>query len=261
MVFIMQTILKPGRLLQSIQRIHPITKPMKTNPRMRRGFTLIELLVVIVIIAALAGLTAPMVIKQRRKADQTEAVSNAKQIGLALFEFETAYGSFPDSTTAPTVTTNTGSTLTISGTTANDYFRQLIAAEVTDSEQMFYAKTAFSKKPDGVSNTTETALAAGEVGFGYLMKNDNTAFSSAGNSGRPIVVAPLAYPFIAGNFDSDMYDSKAVVLKIDNSVTSLQILKSSHLAQLGGGQNLLQTGDNTIWGSTVTPIIVNPISK
>ena len=62
-----------------------------------------ELLVVIVIIAALAGLTAPMVIRQRKKADQTEAVSNARQIGFALFEFETAYGSFPDATTGPTV--------------------------------------------------------------------------------------------------------------------------------------------------------------
>ena len=103
---------------------------MKMNPRMRRGFTLVELLVVIVIIAALAGLTAPMVIRQRKKADQTEAVSNARQIGLALFEFETAYGSFPDSTTAPTVTENTGTTLTFGGSTANDYFRQLIAAEI-----------------------------------------------------------------------------------------------------------------------------------
>src|SRR6478735_4403542 len=123
---------------------------MKTKyTSMRRGFTLVELLVVIVIIAALAGLTAPMVIRQRKKADQTEAVSNARQIGMALFEFETEYGSFPDAATATAVATAT-ETPAVSGTTSNDRFRQLIRAGITENEAMFFAKTGFSKKPDGV---------------------------------------------------------------------------------------------------------------
>src|SRR6478672_2565076 len=175
---------------------------MKTNPTMRRGFTLVELLVVIVIIAALAGLTAPMVIRQRKKADQTEAVSNARQIGLALFEFETAYGSFPDKTTATTVKENTGTTLTFDGSTANDYFRQLMAAEIAQSETLFYAKTAFSKKPDNVFNTTDKALSDGEVGFAYLL-NVDSAFSTAGNPARPILAAPQAFPFATAQFDPD----------------------------------------------------------
>jgi prepilin-type N-terminal cleavage/methylation domain-containing protein len=227
---------------------------------MRGGFTLVELLVVIVIIAALAGLTAPMVIRQRKKADQTEAVNNARQIGLALFEFETAYSSFPDSSTATTVTENTGSQLTFAGNTANDYFRQLIAAEICQSEAMFYAKAAFTKKPDNVFNTSTNALAPGEVGFGYIM-NGNLAFSTAGNPARPIVAAPLLFPFQTGQFDIDFYDAKAVVLRIDNSVQSLPILRQSKLAQLGGGKNLLQTGDETVWGTGVTPTIVNPQAK
>jgi prepilin-type N-terminal cleavage/methylation domain-containing protein len=231
---------------------------MKTmHKKMLGGFTLVELLVVIVIIAALAGLTAPMVIRQRKKADQTEAVSNARQIGLALFEFETAYGSFPDSTTAVAVTENTGSTLTFNGDTANAHFRQLIAAEISQSEAMFYAKTGFSKKPDNVFNTATNALAPGEVGFGYIM-NQNLAFSAAGNPARPVVVAPLAFPFETGQFDLDLYDTKAVVLRIDNSVQSVPVLRQSRLAQLGGGKNLLQTGDETVWGTGVTPVIVNP---
>ncbi len=233
---------------------------MKTNPRQqRRGFTLVELLVVIVIIAALAGLTAPMVIRQRKKADQTEAVNNARQIGFALFEFETAYGSFPDSSTATEVKTATESTLNLGTGASNDYFRQLIAAEVTQSEAMFYAKTAFTKKPDNVYNGTR-ALERGEVGFGYIM-NSNSAFSTAGNPARPIVAAPLAYPFSSGQFDVDMYDFKAVVLRVDNSVQSLPILKSSKLAQMGGGKNLLMTGEETVWGTGATPTMVNPEPK
>lgn len=219
-----------------------------------------ELLVVIVIIAALAGLTAPMVIRQRKKADQTEAVSNARQIGLALFEFETSYGSFPDQSTGTEVTANTQSVLTFGGNAANDYFRQLIAAEISQSEAMFYAKTAFTKKPDNVFNTAQNALAAGEVGFGYIMNGD-LGFSTAGNPARPIVVAPLAFPFSTGQFDIDLYDSKAVVLRIDNSVQSIPILRTSKLAQLGGGKNLLQVGDDTVWGTGVTPTIVNPQAK
>ena len=232
---------------------------MKMNQRTRAGFTLVELLVVIVIIAALAGLTAPMVIRQRKKADQTEAVNNARQVGLALFEFETSYGSFPDTTTVQQVIDNTGTQLTLGGDTANDYFRQLIAAELSQSETMFYAKTAFSKKPDNVFEGAK-ALEQGEVGFGYILNGTN-AFSTAGNPARPIVVAPLAFPFATGAFDVDLYDSKAVVLRIDNSVQSLPILRQSKLVQLGGGKNLLQTGTDTVWGTEAQPTIVNPKPK
>ena len=63
------------------------------------------------------------------------------------------------------------------------------------------------------------------------------------------MVAPLAYPFQTGQFDIDFYDSKAVVLRIDNSVQSLPVLRNSKLAQLGGGKNLLATGDDTVWGT------------
>jgi prepilin-type N-terminal cleavage/methylation domain-containing protein len=235
---------------------------MKTKLNIGRGFTLVELLVVIVIIAALAGLTAPMVIRQRKKADQTEAVNNAKQIGLAMFEFSDAYGSFPDSTTGEQVTENTGTTLTFAGGASNDFFRQLIAAEISQSEAMFYAKTNYTKKPDNVYNTSTTALAAGEVGFGYIMNGDS-AFNTSGNPSRPIVVAPLGGTTTPSTteFDVDMYDSKAVVLRIDNSVQSLNILKTNKQAQMGGGKTLLQTGADTVWGADATPKIVAPTPK
>lgn len=224
---------------------------MKTNNHTRRGFTLVELLVVIVIIAALAGLTAPMVIRQRKKADQTEAVNNARQIGLALFEFETEYGTFPDDLTAVAVKDATDTTQ-VSGTTANDRFRQLIRAGIAQSEAMFYAKTGFTQKPDGILDTDQKALSKGEVGFGIIMDKGTTGLSAAGNPSRPIIAAPFKIA-MDGTFDSDFYDGKAVILKLDNSATSLPIVKTSGNVKING-KNMLETGADTVWGvTTVTP--------
>lgn len=236
---------------------------MKPNPRYRRGFTLVELLVVIVIIAALAGLTAPMVIRQRKKADQTEAVNNARQIGLAMLDFESEYGSFPEGELAEDINTQTGEQFADSQlSTSNDAFRMLIAAGIAQSEAMFFCKTAYStKKPDDVINTKQNILEEGDVGFGYIMKSDNSAFSAAGSPGRVLVAAPLKYTgsFENGKFDLDIYDRKAVVLKMDNSVQSLNINKDGDA--ILGSRPLLSTGDDTVWGTDVTPKMLNPDPK
>ena len=225
---------------------------------MRHGFTLVELLVVIVIIAALAGLTAPMVIRQRKKADQTEAVNNARQIGMALFEFETEYGSFPDSATALAVATATDTTA-VAGNTANDRFRQMIRAGIAQSEPMFYAKTTYTKKPDGVT-TEEKALEKGEVGFGIMVKQDDTALSAAGNPSRPIVMTPFATGLSGEKFDYDVYDGKAVVLKLDNSVTSIPVLKSTGLVKING-KGLTESSTDSVWGTDTSVKIAYPLSK
>ena len=233
---------------------------MKTKyTLMRRGFTLVELLVVIVIIAALAGLTAPMVIRQRKKADQTEAVSNARQVGLALFEFENEYGSYPDATTATAVTNATGSTLNIAGTTSNDYFRQLLAGNFTQSEKIFYAKIAGAKKPDD-NITAAEALATGEVSFGYML-NTAAAFNAAGNPSRPLAVSPLFAGGTNGQFDPDPFDSKAIILRMDNSVTSINIRLDKEINLGGTNSKLLTAGADTVWGATATPTIAAPLMK
>jgi prepilin-type N-terminal cleavage/methylation domain-containing protein/prepilin-type processing-associated H-X9-DG protein len=66
---------------------------MKLN--MRRGFTLIELLVVIAIIAVLIALLLPAVQAAREAARRAQCANNLKQIGLALHNYHSSVGTFP----------------------------------------------------------------------------------------------------------------------------------------------------------------------
>ena len=71
---------------------------MKSSSRsseLDRGFTLIELLVVIAIIAVLIALLLPAVQAAREAARRAQCVNNLKQIGLAVYNYESASGTYP----------------------------------------------------------------------------------------------------------------------------------------------------------------------
>jgi len=183
-----------------------------------------------------ALLVAPLTLRSRKKSDQTEATSNARQIGLAVFEFDSEYGMFPSSSTRPLVERDHGTSIDLSGTSSNALFRQLFAANITQAEAMFYAKIKDSIRPDGII-TPGHLLEPGEVGFSYI-----TGLSTKDDPTTPIVLSPI----ISGTtkFDPKPHKGFAVVLHIDNSVRSYKIKKDGHIYR--DGINLLSS-KHPIW--------------
>ena len=179
-------------------------------------------------IVSLAALSSPMVLTSRKKDSRTEAISNAKQIGLALFELEHDYGSYPDSETAKDVTEEfPDHGYDLSGNSSNALFRQLLATEIAPFAEIFYAKTRNSKKPDGNIAPGE-ALKKGEVGFVYISGEANE-----GHPSRPL----LLYPLIPGTtkFDPEPFDGHAFILAIDQSVrVAYKIHKDGHIYDKDG---------------------------
>jgi prepilin-type N-terminal cleavage/methylation domain-containing protein len=228
---------------------------MKTNIRQHGGFTLVELLVVIVIIAALAGLSAPVILKQRKKADQTEATSNVKQLHLALLDFDSDYGSFPDNNTAEDVKSATGTSLDFGGSFSNDYFRQMIAT-TAKAESTFWCKSSASPRKPDKDMSPGKALEAGEVGFGYIMASQTDGQGASSNSARPVCVAPLFKAQPNWEFDPEPYGDKAVVLRIDGSATAETIRTDNRYIAVPGGF-LQSQGEKSVWDD-VNPVLRAP---
>lgn len=221
--------------------------PSEAALRSRRKWGWLQIVGIVSIILCLALLSRPAVISGCSiKPNHNEAVNNARQIGLALFEFETEYGKLPDATTVAAVRGKTSTLLSQGVKSSNDFFRQLLAGGIAPSEAMFYAKNRGMHKPDGLMAGSQ-ALEKGECGFTYFLGTIKSDTPS-----RPLIVAPM----IPGTdrFDPKPFEGKAVVLRLDNSVTSLPINKDGHV--ILNGRNLMDP-HHAIWQGHA-PVIAWP---
>ena len=216
--------------------------------QLRRGFTLIELLVVIAIIALLASVAYGPILNQINKGDQMQALTNMKNVGVAMNEFKAnrKLGNFPDDITADRVVAqhNYMSGLgALQGDTSNDYFRQLLGNESV-SESNFYAKV---QTPSGGSTVTPNdeiydgqALTPGKVGISYVMrKGDNNKKVGIGSSvgEYPLMVTSVlpgedGSTVVAGNavrFDPESFRGKVLIFTTAQSAKTLELDDNDNL--------------------------------
>ncbi|QTN33329.1 hypothetical protein HZ994_13740 [Akkermansiaceae bacterium] len=184
------------------------------------------------------------IIRSKKNPVQAQAISNLGQLYYPLMDFNAEYGSFPSDETAALVREKHPSKTNLSGTSSNALFRQLFAAQLSDSEQIFYAKVDGARKPDG------------DISPGHLLEKGECAFAYIANISRDDHPAlPIAFaPLIPGTkkFDPKPFDRKAVVLRLDRSVTVLNI-NSKGEALIGGGLHLLDP-ENGLWKGKIPDI-------
>jgi prepilin-type N-terminal cleavage/methylation domain-containing protein len=127
------------------------------------AFTLIELLVVIAIIAVLASIAVPVFSGVQTRGAQTKALSNGKQIALAMKLY-----SMDNEGRYPNTTLSGGKPSTTLVTDSNTAFAQLIPEHVPSESIFAVGKSAFTPtQPDEQyenppADTPVKTLAAGE---------------------------------------------------------------------------------------------------
>jgi len=146
---------------------------MQTIDRIR-AFTLIELLVVIAIIAILAGIALPIYIGVMMRGQQAQAAAQAREIGLALRMYATdSQGAFPSGTNSY------GENIL----TANDAFRNLLPAYMSDERVFTVGRAKVGSKADGKIDPYTEILRAGENHYAYV-----EGLSDTSNSTWPLVM-------------------------------------------------------------------------
>jgi hypothetical protein len=183
------------------------------------------------------ALITPVQLLAERSKQLPVVLNNARQIWSGLEEFQASFGAYPSRDTIAEVKAATKSDWNLTDITANDLLKQLLLTGSVKTEEVFYVEAQGAKLPDDDFSTNENALSAGECGFAYI-----TGQSSAGNGGRPILVAPLIPQTF--KFDPQPFNGLAVVLRLDGNVSTHPIDSSGNV--IVDGMNLLDS-NNSLW--------------
>ena len=171
------------------------------------GFTLVELLVVIAIIALLAALSTPIILRQIASARAATAVTNAKDIRIALDNY-----SKKNNGSCPTFVTDSNVTL-----------RLLFSAGVCRDEKPFFVGGVQSiagaaQGDDDYSGTN--ALESGENVWSYFQAGTTAPSPERDAADTPVLAVPLLVngsDIYTSTFEIEAFGGQAVVLRTDGS--------------------------------------------
>jgi len=177
----------------------------------RKAFTLIELLVVITIIAILAGIALPVFSTVQERGQQTAALAQAKQIGLAL----RLYAADNDGDYPRVGSRDPNGTTPLAAGDANVFLGALVPTYVPDESIFFVNGSRWSTtRPD-----FDEVLDAGENHWAYVEGSRDTS-----NPRLPLLAD--GFSSTVGTYTDD--DSlpgglwkgrKAIVIRVDQSGT------------------------------------------
>ncbi len=220
--------------------------------RRRLAFTLIELLVVISIIAVLIALLLPAAQAARESARRASCVNNLKQIGLALYNYETALLTFPPGY------------ISLFDAQGNDTGPGWgwAALLLPDMEQNpLYTATNFSLPIENPVNLTSRLLRMSA----YLCPSDSTPELwqawSRDASGNPInllcQVASANYVGMFGTSDPGV-DGDGIFFR--NSNVGPRQITDGTSQTIAGGERAFALGEAT-WVGSVTGAVLFPIDN